>query len=327
MDTPELTHSLAAPHSISGWATTRWDIGAIRSAELIRSYVNDVYRINTDLGSFALKIFRRSWRSRSDAIWESQLCAHLDDAGIRLALPNPGVDGHQVQTIIYPEGERAALLTPWLGVAKPKPPWTEKLYFDFGRAAARMHQASSTFTPESPGRLLNTDYLIRRPVEKLCTQLNNRPKTFERLLDVSGSVASHLDVLTADLAFGVCQGDLSFDNLSILQDGEFAFYDFDLGGHGWFAFDFAFFHGWTRKDDSAVAFWDAFRAGYGEIREITAAEIEAMPLFDVAYMIWNLEHTINKWTQWSGTWQATDAKVDDMLTTIFELADSGIPSS
>lgn len=317
---PEITHSLAAPHSISGWAIERWDIGAIRSAELIRSYVNDVYRIDTDLGSFALKVFRRSWRTRSDAIWESQLCVHLDDAGIRLALPKPDVDGQRVQTLIYPEGERAALLTPWLGVFKPKPPWTEKLYCDFGRAAARMHQASSTFLPECPGRLLDTDHLIRRPMERVCEHFANRPKTFERLLEVSESVASQLDVLTADLAFGVCQGDLSFDNLSILPDGEFAFYDFDLGGHGWFAFDFAFFHGWTQKDDSAVAFWDAFRAGYSEIREITTAEVAAMPLFDVAYMIWNLEHTIHSWTQWSGTWQSTDAKVDGMLASIFERA-------
>lgn len=320
MDTPEITNSLAAPHSVSVWATERWDIGAIHNAELIRSYVNDVYRIDTDQGSFALKIFRRSWRSPSDAIWESQLCVHLDNAGIRLALPSLGVDGERVQTLTYPEGERGAFLTPWLGIAKPKPPWTEQLYCDFGRAAARMHQASSTFTPTPAGRLLNTDYLIRRPVDRLSELLNKRPGTYDRLLDVSESVASRLDMLTANLAFGVCQGDLSFDNLSILPDGEFAFYDFDLGGHGWFAFDFAFFHGWTQKDNSAVAFWDAFRAGYSEIRKITTAEVEAMPLFDVAYMVWNLEHTVHMWTQWSGTWQATDAKVDDMLTAIFDRA-------
>jgi len=316
--TLKFSHSLAAPDSIAAWAASRWAIGTTEHVEFVRSYVNDVYRIDTDLGAFALKVFRRSWRNRSDAIWESQLCVHLQEAGIPLAVPIPGFDGQHVQALLYPEGERAAFLTPWLGLFKPKPPWTEKLYRDFGRAATRMHQASMNFVPETPGRVLNTTYLIRQPVEKLREYFKNRPETFDRLQEMGRLVASQLDTLTPDLAFGVCQGDLSFDNLSILPNGEFAFYDFDLGGHGCLVFDFAFFHGWMRKDDSAVAFWNAFRAGYGEIREITVAEIEAMPLFEVAYMIWDLEHTIHKWTTWSGTWQATDAKVDAALDEIFK---------
>ena len=312
------SHSLAAPDSLAAWAADKWNIGTIRNAELVRSYVNDVYKIDSDVGTFALKIFRRSWRNRSDVIWESELCVHLEEQGVRLAVPIPGVDGHRVHSLQYPEGERAVFLTSWLGEFKPKPPWTEKLYRDIGRAAAEMHEASTTFTTETPGRILNNDHMIRRPLEKLRGYFNDQSETFDRLQEVGMRVANQLDALTTDMAFGVCQGDLSFDNLSILSDGAFAFYDFDLGGHGWFASDFAFFHHWTRKEESAIPFWNAFRAGYSEVREITDAEIEAMPLFDVAYKIWDLEHTIHKWTQWTGTWQATEAKVDAALTEIFE---------
>jgi Ser/Thr protein kinase RdoA (MazF antagonist) len=318
MPFPEMTHSIASAPSIAELAVDRWNIGSIARAALIRSYVNDLYRVETDGGVYALKVFRRSWRNRWDAGWEAQLCSHLNAKGISLAMPIPGRDEEHVQILMYPEGDRAALLTPWLDGTKPRPPWTERIYRDFGRAAARMHQASISFVPETPGRLLNVDHLIRRPIAKLRDPFSNRPELYRRLLDGGERIASEIDLLVPQLAFGVCQGDLSFDNLHFLRDGSIAFYDFDLGGHGWFCFDFAFFPAWMKKEPDAIRWWNAFRSGYGEVREITTAEVEALPLFDIAYKIWDLEHTIHNWAVWTGTWQATDQKIEAMLDAIFE---------
>lgn len=318
MPSPDISHSIATDASIATWTPACWNMGSIIHSELVRSYVNDVYRIETDLGTYALKVFRRSWRNRWDAEWEAHLCLHLDSRGVPLATPISGRNQELVQLLTYPEGERAALMTPWLDGSKPKPPWTEALYREFGRAAAVMHQASTSFVPQTPGRLLNADHLIRRPIAKLRDRFSERPDMFQQLLGGSERIAIELDVLIPQLPFGVCQGDLTLDNLHILPGGDIAFYDFDLGGHGWFAFDFAFFDSWMRRDIAAITWWNAFRTGYGEIREITAAEIRAMFFFDVAYLIWDLEHTIHNWSQWSGTLSASDEKVETMLTNIFE---------
>jgi Ser/Thr protein kinase RdoA (MazF antagonist) len=304
-----MSHSVATAASIAEWTSERWEIATIVHSELVRSYVNDTYLLVSDQGDYALKMFRRSWRNRGDAMWEAQLCVHLDAHGVPLATPILGRDGQHVQILSYPEGDRAALLTPWLGGFKPNPPWTEDLYRNFGRAAARMHQASISFVPAARGRLLNADHLIRRPIAKLRDHFADRPETIHQLLDGAQQMARELDSVVPQLPFGVCQGDLTLDNLHILPDGAIALYDFDLGGHGWFAFDFAFFDGWMRRDENAVTWWNAFQTGYGEIREVTDAEIQAMPLFDVAYLIWDLEHTIHNWTDWSGTWNATESIV------------------
>jgi Ser/Thr protein kinase RdoA (MazF antagonist) len=158
--------------------------------------------------------------------------------------------------------------------------------------------------------------LIRRPVAKLAAPFADRPEQLFRLQRIAERVAGELDRLAPSLPFGVCHGDVSLDNIHIDADGRIAFFDFDLGGHGCFAFDFNGIYRWSTDDPDAVRFWNAFREGYGVVRPISADELRALPLFDIAYLIWDLEHVVNNWTSWTGSWVATEAMVAEKLDDI-----------
>jgi Ser/Thr protein kinase RdoA (MazF antagonist) len=311
-----ITHSIATADAIGRFVAENWDIGPIEDCVLVRSYANDVYRLKRGNGDFVVKVYRRGWRNAWDVGWEAQLCAHLDGCGVSVSVFLPARDGTPVQAIEYPEGERAVTVSQWLAGTKPVPPWTDDLYRDFGRATARLHLASQSFAPSTPGRLLNADHLIRRPVAKLAAPLADRPEQLFRLQRIAERVAGELDRLAPSLPFGACHGDVSLDNIHIDTDGRIAFFDFDLGGHGWFDFDFNGVYRWSTDDPDAIRFWTAFQQGYGEIRPIREAELRALPLFDIAYLIWDLEHVVNNWTTWTGSWVATDEIVTANLAEV-----------
>jgi Ser/Thr protein kinase RdoA (MazF antagonist) len=298
----------------------RWDVGSVKSCVLVRSYANDVFRIGATDGDWALKVYRRGWRNTWDARWEAELCTHVARSGVAVAVPRIGWNGEAVQVMPSPEGDRAVLLAPWIEGSKPIPPFSPELYGEFGRAAARFHLATTDFRPTAPGRLLNGDHLIRRPLTKLDPSFRGRREAFERLLKIGHRVADAIDGGTTHLPRGVCHGDLTLDNLHVMPNGEIAFYDFDLAGHGCFAFDFANYHQLVWKDKTAAPKWEAFQLGYGEVRSIGPDEQAAAQLFNVGYQIWDLEHTMHNWTAWTGSWNATEGKIDSMLAEIFESA-------
>jgi Ser/Thr protein kinase RdoA (MazF antagonist) len=308
-----VSHSIATPDAIAELVSARWDVGDVAACLLVRSFANDVYRVETTGGRFAVKVYRLGWRNRWDAAWEAELCQHLAQRGVALAMPIAGMDRREVQVVRFPEGDRAVVLTPWLPGGKPEGTRTEQLYERFGQAAAALHLATQDFVPSIPGRLLGADHLIRRPFAKLQDALAGTAHDLRAVAGIAEQVAAELDRLTPELPFGVCHGDLTLDNLHIDDGGAIALFDFDLGGHGWFAYDFNGIWRWSTLADAAIPLWQAFRRGYSNVRPITPAEDVAVPLFDLAYLFWDLEHTVNTWTAWSGTWRAPVDEIDGKL--------------
>ena len=311
-----VSHSIPTPKAVTQFVSEHWDTGPLLSCSLLRSYANDVFRIESERGSLVLKIYRRDWRNTTDAQWEAELCQHLTQHHVRVALPLIGHDDRAVQHFPLPEGDRAALLLPWLPGDKPKAPAEPELYVAFGRAAARLHLATQDFRPSVPERKLDGDYLIRQPLARLQASSLKQSDECARLQHIASEAADQIDFTMQALPSGVCHGDLTLDNVHLLPDGQMAFSDFDLAGRGPFAFDFGAYHGWVQQDNAAAPKWAAFQSGYGEIRPILPEELEAAAWFNLAYQVWDLEHTINNWVKWSGTWRATPSIIQTMLTSI-----------
>lgn len=49
------SHSIASAESAAEFVTAHWAVGSTRTSHLMRSYANDVYRVETESGSFMLK--------------------------------------------------------------------------------------------------------------------------------------------------------------------------------------------------------------------------------------------------------------------------------
>ncbi len=87
------------------------------------------------------------------------------------------------------------------------------------------------------------------------------------------------------------------------------FYDFDSGGPGWRASDpyGVFQYGETN------GLWDAFLNGYTEVRPFGGADLEAVPYFVAANMIWNLGADVTRLAARSGLWRLDEGYFDQGL--------------
>lgn len=94
------------------------------------------------------------------------------------------------------------------------------------------------------------------------------------------------DFAAKGLDWGICHGDVTFDNFHLTKDGETVWYDFDSGGFGWRAIDL---QGWVASDKNMVERQVAFIEGYRTMREISQNNIDASPYLYVAQEIWGLE--------------------------------------
>jgi Ser/Thr protein kinase RdoA (MazF antagonist) len=90
----------------------------------------------------------------------------------------------------------------------------------------------------------------------------------------------------AGLDWGVCHGDLTFDNLHVTTRDEFVWYDFDSGGLGWRAIDL---QGWAFDRPEWTDHWQAFLDGYRESRPISENDIAAAPYLNAAQEIWSIQ--------------------------------------
>jgi Ser/Thr protein kinase RdoA (MazF antagonist) len=79
---------------------------AVTEAVLVRSFNNDVYRVDTAVRSYALKVYGAGRWTLDEVRWEQQLARHLTNSGFPIAADVPLPNGDTVGILSAPEGER-----------------------------------------------------------------------------------------------------------------------------------------------------------------------------------------------------------------------------
>jgi Ser/Thr protein kinase RdoA (MazF antagonist) len=189
------------------------------------------------------------------------------------------------------------------------------LYHCFGRATARLHRAADDFTSRHARVPLDLAYFIDAPLAALRPRLAHRPDDRDYLIGLAGRVRARLAALaSAGLDWGVCHGDLSLDNVHLAPDGRLVFYDFDSGGPGWRASDPYGVFQYAVLDRNN--FWEAFLAGYREVRPFGAADMAAVPYFVVAQSLWSMGLEVRYWARWAGLTRVDDGYFDRMFAAL-----------
>jgi Ser/Thr protein kinase RdoA (MazF antagonist) len=251
--------SIVDPGALAALAAREYGL-QVTGCVLLRSLVNDVYRLDTAAGPRALKLYRAGY---SSAGWEVTLAAHVG-AGVAQGVPLK--NGRPAGRLSAAEGPRAFTLWEWVPGGKPPKPRTDELYRRFGVATAEFHEASTGF-PGPPavdaGTLLG-DVLARLPdagdrslIARLAAEAGRR---------VSG----------AALERGICHGDVTLDNIHVAGD-RIIFFDLDRAADGRRAADLA--------PVAATPQWPAFLAGYRTVRPLPAADEAALPWLNVLLRI------------------------------------------
>src|SRR6185312_11819112 len=189
----------------------------VTACVLLRSLVNDVYRVDTGDRPRVLKLYRGGHRTRAEAGWEVDLSRAL---GGVVARGIPLADGAPAGVLAAAEGERPYTLWEWAPGARPAPPWDDRLFRRYGAATARFHSAGDE--AGAPPRRFDVLGALDRPYEEVLDRVaaDDRARIAELVTAAREWLAGRA------LDTGVCHGDVSLDNLH--DDGDrLVFYDLD----------------------------------------------------------------------------------------------------
>jgi Ser/Thr protein kinase RdoA (MazF antagonist) len=282
--------SIVDPDPLAALAAREYGL-EVTGCVLLRSLVNDVYRLDTTAGPRVLKLYRTGYDS---AGWEVALAAHVG-AGVAQAVPLK--DGRPAGLLPAAEGPRAFTLWEWVPGGKPPKPRTDELYHRFGVATASFHEASTGFPGPSATDVstLVDDVLARVPdaadrslIARLAAEADNR-------------------VRGAGLERGICHGDVTLDNIHVAGD-LIIFFDLDRAAEDWRAADLT--------PVAATPQWAAFLAGYRTVRPFPATDEAALPWLDVLLRIDYLHFHLYAKPAMRGTESLTEGWVEDNLAAL-----------
>jgi Ser/Thr protein kinase RdoA (MazF antagonist) len=269
---------------------------------LLRSLVNDVYRLDTVSGPRVLKLYRTGYEAAS---WEVALAAHV---GAGVAQGVPLLDGRRSGSVVGAEGPRAFTLWEWVPGHKPPHPRDDALYHRFGVATAAFHEATAGFAAP-PGHDVLT---------LLDDVLAALPDAGDRRMVATLAAEAGRRLADANLERGVCHGDVTLDNVHV--DGDrIVFFDLDRAAENWRATDLT--------PVAGTPHWPAFLAGYRSVRGFEGANLEAIPWLDVLLRIDYLHFHLYAKPAIRGMESTTEGWVDQNLTALRAASHQAIKQS
>jgi Ser/Thr protein kinase RdoA (MazF antagonist) len=294
-----VANSVLSPEALACDVVPAFGVGRVDRVRFHQGGFNDAYRVEAANGSvYFLRVYRRGWRTREDALYELDVLVHLHRKGIPVAYPISKPDGSYLHDVDAPEGTRFAAL---FALARGRelsygedPAPTARAY---GSAVAAMHNALDDFESTHRRFQIDLDHLIGRALSFIEPLLSRRTEDWTYLRRFARAVRLAIEELPASaLERGVCHGDLQGYHANVDVKGVLTFFDFDGGGFGYRAYDLAVFRWCARLQGQEDARWAAFLEGYRAVRPIGVLDVTAVPLFVCARHIWHMGvHAENAW--------------------------------
>jgi homoserine kinase type II len=267
-----------------GLVATEYDVGLPTACRLMMSAVNDTYAVEVGSSCYALRLHgkNRPWiAGESDLRFELELLDHLHAEGAPVSVPVRRRNGDSLGHLAMPAGDRYFTLFSW---APGKPGVdTEQNARRVGETLAAIHVASDTFQTGCSRYALDERALLDLPLEKLESSAGEADA--RHLGFIRGEVSRLRQRLrTFDPGpggWGVIHADPQVLNIHITEDGQITWFDFDICGYGWRAYDIAYYY--TRIP---AHLRDPVLDGYQAIRPLTDAERDMLPALGRAAWVW-----------------------------------------
>lgn len=87
------SHSILSANALMTEVLRDYDVGTPTECKLLNRGLNDTYVVVTERGKFALRIYRKVWRSESEVLFELDALLHLAGKGAPVSAPIPRKDG------------------------------------------------------------------------------------------------------------------------------------------------------------------------------------------------------------------------------------------
>ena len=235
---------------------------------------NQVYRVSSDRGDFALRLRRPGYRSDAELASELDWLAAMAAASLRVPRPDPSLTGALLECV----GETRADILRWLPGAplgRTREPLTiadpEETFERLGSEIARLHNACDVWAPP-PGFTRcawDLDGLVGdNPVWGRFWENPSLDDTARSLFEAFRDAAARdLSARSETLDYGLIHADLVRENILIGGD-DIVLIDFDDGGWGFRLFDIATVLLKTVDDTGREAQQQALMRGYQRLRSL-----------------------------------------------------------
>ena len=185
------------------------------------------------------------------------------------------------------------------------PEVNEPVVISFGAAVSEIHQRADQFSRPYCRHHFDLQYLLDGPLQTLESILQERRgqdlSFFKDYADLARRQISALG--KGKDIYGLIHADLHVGNILYHPENGYCILDFDQCAFGWRAYDVATFLyniNETVPDHLTDEIWRCFLEGYNQVRPLTQAELDCLPVFANAWTLWDIGETLVLATQWGG---------------------------
>jgi Ser/Thr protein kinase RdoA (MazF antagonist) len=298
----EVRHSLFSNKTIQLIANS-YDIGKIISCSFLTRGLNDTYCVVTESNKYIFRVYRKSWREKSDILFELEALNYASKNGVSVSKPLRRKDGQWLSEISAPEGTRYGVL--FYFSKGDRPEINEENCYIIGKTLGNLHNTTDTFTSKNQRSFeLNITHLLDEPadlitpiLQNLCIDKEEIFKTIIKDLKTNLEENNNLD-------YGFCHGDFHNFNMHV-YDQKLEVFDFDCCSTGFRAYDLSVFL-WNLKQNYAnleSSCWDAFMNGYLSERTMSDKDMKAVNKFVTIRRIWFMGILLKNDDVWGTIWR------------------------
>ncbi|KAA3660177.1 MAG: hypothetical protein DWQ04_20155 [Chloroflexi bacterium] len=279
-----------------------YDLGDIATCRLfskmLRSQDNDHYKVIAKSGEiYVVRVYQRGEhldRQRSDYEYELNWLTFLKENDLPVSSPLPRSDGGFLGSVLAPEGLRYFAVFTFAKGTNLSVSNEEQLFIT-GQNMAKIHLVSNEYEGPYERRPLDLEYLIDKPLARIQKFWKDKPSKAQQLDLLVYSAEEAKDELetlfaneeTTTDGWGPIGGDFHTASTFFDQNNNPTFFNFDLCGPGWRAYDIAtFLLNTDLMHQSSADASEAFFAGYYSIRPLSNNEHQAISPFLTIRRIW-----------------------------------------
>jgi Ser/Thr protein kinase RdoA (MazF antagonist) len=256
---------------------------------------NETYLVQAGKMPYVLRVYYpRFWiKDKEDYLFELEWLAFLRSRGVSVSVSVSYAlarrDGALLNAVQAPEGIRYWALFTFAEGGFFWPLDSQQSH-RLGQEVAQIHLVSNDFISSRPRFHYDADFLLSQPAQRIARQFGDQfPEDIALIMAVAQETKERL--LRLDLegdGWGVIGGDFHGGNNHISDDGKFTFFDFDICGYGWRAYDLAVLCRNNALNGAPKEMGESYLEGYHTVRPLCGDERRALPLFMICRTIYRM---------------------------------------